>query len=256
MKFTTLAIFSITLAALPVSAQTTTIFSSVSDISFSSEGGASVASNTGGVATFQTGKNSSVWTELPVAYDLANTGDQISVTFDMTLSSTSSNTASTIDIVFSDSSTVGTTGTRWDGSYEFTAQVDPFATGNGVTFRDGAANNLGRFDTDAVFGTSTHTLTLTVERTGADEISVSFVSPSISSTLRTRPATTPLPTNIVDTFGFAFRGNAWNETDNDIEATIANFSMTTNASAVPEPSLYALTLGAIAIGLGILRRRQ
>jgi len=243
--------------------QGATIVSDINDLSFSYGGGTSENSQGAGSLVINSAKNSYAYASMPGTYDL-EIGETFSVTMDVTLDNTMVDTSSSFALSFSNSTVpaVGANGgTIWDDTYFYGVVLLPQNTNNGITFDEGDDSNLGKFDEDQVWGTSTHTLTFTLERTGAEEMTLSFASPTLSSTTRSvNNDIIPLPTTSFDTFGFTFRGNGWNEqfpasSGNRIEATIANFSIDTTGTLIPEPSGAALLAMGLA-GFAWLRRRR
>jgi len=213
----------------------TTVVNSVTNLTFTYGGGSSEMSNTSGVLQIQSKKNSYAFASLPSAYTL-QTGDTLSVTMDLTLDNSPANTASSLDLSFSDSTTSATGGTIWDGSYHYTVDLDPVTLSNGLGFSEGDDNNLGKTNLDEIMGTTVHTVTFTLERTGADELTLSFQSPTLKSTAFSRTNDViPLGTVTFDTFGITFRGNAWNEDfgGSTIIVSIDDFSISTTATSGP-----------------------
>lgn len=238
-------------AAASLSAQTT-IVNSISDLSFSYSGGTSEASSGAGTLGIQTAKNSSALASLPNTYQL-DVGESMTVTFDMALSNefTGTGTANSFNISFN------------DNPEYYQVKVNPVLSNNNdlvnnIVFAEDGDNNLGKFNADATFGTSTHTFTFEIQRTGADEMSLSFVSPTISSTERTvTNDVTPISTTFSQ-FEFSFSSDVWNEDfgGSTNVANISNFSIETTGSVIPEPSTYAMIAGAMVLGLCALRRRK
>ncbi|MGE9296470.1 MAG: PEP-CTERM sorting domain-containing protein, partial [Puniceicoccales bacterium] len=100
----------------------------------------------------------------------------------------------------------------------------------------------------------------TLERTGANEMSLSFVSPTLMTTERTVTNDALTISTSFSEIAFRMGGNAWNETFPPDSHTpiidITNFTVSTTGSVIPEPSHYALALGAIAMAGLIIRRRK
>ena len=232
-----------------------TIVSSVTDLSFTYSGGASQVSSSAGTLVIETSKNSSATAALPAAYQLGTVGSTLGLTFDFAFDNAMSDATSSFNIAFGDSSTAG--------GYEFFVRLNPVTTGNGITFSESDDTNLGKSNLDSAFGTTTHTVSFTLERvaagTGLDALELAFSSPTLSATLRSQGNDiTPLKTDVFDTFAFGFTGNGFNEefpasSGNRLDATITNFSIATTGSQIPEPRVSML----LAIGmLSLLRRRR
>ncbi|WP_309396062.1 PEP-CTERM sorting domain-containing protein [Cerasicoccus maritimus] len=230
--------------ALTLSAQTT-IVSSVSDLTFSYSGGASEASSGAGTLAIETSKNSSATANLPSTYQLA-VGETMSITLSLELDNLMADTGSSFDIAFA------------DGAEYYQVRLNPVTTTNGITFSEDGDSNLGKFATDATLGTVTNTMTFTLERTGTDEMSLSFSSPTLSSTTRTATNdVSPISTSFGQIM-FDFSGNGWNEDfgGSTIVANLSNLSIETTGTVIPEPSTYAMILGAAVLTLGVMRRRS
>ncbi|MEM7809212.1 MAG: glycoside hydrolase family 16 protein [Planctomycetota bacterium] len=192
----------------------------------------------------KTAKNAAVTAELPTFKNLSAAGSSLTVDFDIRLSHVPADANSTLGIGFADSTT---------GDYFYKVLLDPLADTKGAIFAEGGDNNLGKTGVLG-FGTARHDVTFTLEGLGNGDLILTLVSDlltngSASYTLDVLPATTL----DLDTIFFEFNGNAWNETfgssNNRINATITNFSISHN----PEPA--SLTLAAAA-GLLFLRRRR
>lgn len=228
-----------------LSASAVTIVSSVSDLTFAYSGGASEAGSSAGSLSIESSKNSDAIASLPASYQLG-IGDTMTITFDMSLDNIMADTSSTFDIRFAD-----------DLKF-YGVRLNPVNTTNAITFDEDADNNLGKFNSDAPMGTSTNTFTFSIERTGADEMSLSFSSPTYSSTTRTQTNdVTPINTIFSD-LEFGFTGNGWNEDfgGSTVVATISNLTIDTTGTVIPEPSTYAMMIGASVLALGIMRRRK
>jgi len=215
----------------------TEVVSTTNDLVFQYHGGASEIINSNGVLRVKTRKNSAAYATLPDVYSLGLT-DAISVTFDLTLSDVPENTSSQLEISFSDSATLATSGAIWDGSYDYTVDLDPVTPANGLGFSEGNDNNLGKTSLPAPLATTTHTVTFTLERIGADTLTLTFSSPTLSSVpFFAENDIIPLGTNDFDTIGLSFRGSAWEETfdGSPLVLTVENFSVTTRIAPPVDP---------------------
>ncbi len=225
------------------------IVGDVNDLDWNYSGGASEASTGAGSLTIQSSKNSSAFASLPGPYQIAN-GQTITVTLTVQLDHVPTDTNSTLDVSFSDSTTEATNGTLHDSTYNYKVQLNPVTTGNGIQFAEGNDPNLGKFNEATAWGTNQHTITFQIENVAPD-LELSVASPTLSPTTRqVNNDVTPVQTTTFDTVSIEFRGNAWNEDasgGNNPQATITDFSIETTGTLVPEPAA-----GASLIGLGTL----
>lgn len=246
-----LPVFSLLALGMAAHGQTT-VADEIGDLSFSYQAGSSQVSSSATSLSIQTSKNSFASADFSSAYDLG-VGDSITVSFSMALDAVFTDTFSSFDFGFVDSTIAGSVGVP-DLGYDYAVQFDPVDTSNGIGFREGDDNNLGKFDTSSGFGTNTNTFTFSILRTGADTCDITGDS-NISSVARTvGNDVTPLQTTSFDRFYLAFRGSGWNEDlgSGTAVATLSDFSITTT---VPEPSAYALLSGLLGLSYVMLRRR-
>ncbi|WOO41026.1 hypothetical protein [Rubellicoccus peritrichatus] len=232
---------------LTMSASAVTIVNSVSDLSFSYSGGASEASSGVGSLGIQTSKNGGALASLPNTYSLA-VGETMSISFVMQLSDqfVSSASGASFDISFN------------DGAEFYEVRLNPETTANGMTFGENGDTNLGKFNTDAAFGTIANTFNFTIERTGADEVSLSFSSPTLSSTTRTVTNDVSPINSLFSELNFGFSGNIWNEEFSGLTnvANITSLTIDTTGTVIPEPSTYTMLLGTMILMLGLLRKQK
>ncbi|WP_309382189.1 PEP-CTERM sorting domain-containing protein [Cerasicoccus frondis] len=228
-----------------------TIVSSVSDLTFDFSGGAAEVSSGADTISISTSKNSFATASLPDTYQLG-LNETMSITFDLQLDNVPTNTASTFNINFANS----------DGDF-YQARVNPLDTDtNGdLTFGEkvggSSDTNLGKYQLLNSMGITAHQMTLLIERTDVDEMSITYSSPTLSTP---RTVTNDLTTinSIFDEIQFNFGGDAWGEDfdGSPMIATISNLTIDTTGSVIPEPSTYAMVLGASVLTLGIMRRRK
>ncbi len=230
--------------ALSLNAQTT-IVSSISDLTLNYSGGASEAGSGVGEVSIQTSKNSDVNASLPATYQLG-VGNSISATFNMALDANFANTSSFFSVSFG------------DGVTYYSVRLNPNQSGNSVTTFQSNGSNIGSKQAqDNTFGIANNEFIFTVTRTATSEYELSFGSATLAD-----PAVSVTTTSILqDTFNeinFAFDGAGWNENlgSGTAVATISNFSIETDGSVIPEPSTYAMVLGAAVLTLGVMRRRK
>ncbi|WP_269540637.1 PEP-CTERM sorting domain-containing protein [Cerasicoccus fimbriatus] len=228
-----------------LSANAVTIVSSVSDLTFAYSGGASEAGSSAGSLSIESAKNSDAIASLPASYELG-VGETMTISFDMQFDNVLASTSSTFDIRFA------------DGLTFYGVRLNPVTTTNAITFDETSNTNLGKFSTDAGMGTNVNTLTFEVERTGLEEMTLSFSSPQISSTERSRTSTGVPVDSVFSQLAFEFTGSGWNEDfgGSMAIATITNLTIDTTGTVIPEPSTYAMMIGASVLALGIMRRRK
>ncbi len=221
--------------------QAETLVDNVGDVTWNASGGAGVldsnaATNT---LTIETAKNSDVTAALPSSIALTNAGDYIEVTLDFVLDHIPANTSSWYEVGFSNSGS----------GYFYEIDFKPRGGTQNAKFEDTGSTNLGKHDTTAD-ANSVHTISFRITHVdGAGDIQLTADGNHIASGPVTTDATAGGDTTI-DTFFFEFNGNGFKEKfdDQNIQATITNFSVTTN---VPEPA----GMGLMGVGSLLLMRR-
>ena len=237
-----------------LSASAATVVDEIGDLTFQYQSGASEASSSATALGIQTSKNSYAYASLPNTYEIQD-GESITVSFDLTMSDTITGSGNSFDIGFIDSNTPGTASNL---GYDYSSQVDPADTANGLQFREGGDANLGKFNTLSGFGTTINSFTFELARTGTEAYELSLTSNLLNSTKTVGNDVIPLATTTFDRVYFAFRGNGWSEDfgGSTAVATVNNFSIDTTGSAVPEPSSFALLTGIGVLALVGGRRRR
>lgn len=212
----------------------------------SGDGVSSQVEDAGQTLVITTNKNRDIHADLTNPAVLDEVGDSISVSFDFQLEQTPTETSSSLQIGFIDSSTTEL--------YGYYADLNTLGGTNGLVMSENGTDdpNLGKHDSNAM-GATVNSMTFTLTRIASGtglELTVDSALVTSSGTFSSEADTIPLPTTSFDRFFISFKGNEWN-LDNDL--TITSFTVDSNA-VIPEPGSLMLTL--FGAGLLMVHRRR
>lgn len=208
--------------------------------------------NVGSDMTVLSSTNDEFWASLPQRYELAEVGDYLSMSFDLSINALPSNTSHEFSIRFND--TV-------NNHYYETRLRPASSTDGGIMSETGDTNLGGRFDTFIwPTGSETISLNFTLTRVTPNlpndtgfELTASGNNTANANTFNASRFSDvfPLGTTGFNEVVFRFSGNSW-ANSNNIQLELSNLSLTTN---VPEPASGTLLVSA-GLLLALRRKRR
>lgn len=217
------------------------------------DGNSSSPVNVGSSMTVLADTNDQLWASLPERYELAEVGDFLSMSFDLSINSLPASVSADFNIRFYDSV----------NDYFYETRIRPNDDiGGGIMSETDDSNLLGgRFNTFIwPTGSETISLSFTLTRVTPDlpdnsgfELNATGSNTANASTFdATRSSDVdPLGTTAFDQIVFRFSSNSW-ASSNDIQLNFSNLNVTTN---VPEPASGALLVSA-GLLLALRRKRR
>ncbi len=219
-------------AALSTPAETRTY--SAADLVWSDSGSA-VSSLTNGVLEITAAKNSQVTAALPSRAALSETGNTVSVSFDITVSG---------GPFPDDSSTFRVGLNNSDLSYAYYAAFEPAGGTSQAIFGESGDSNLGRFDVlslEAVPRTLRFTLKKTDLAAGLDLTAAGTLVDTAGNTITVEPDIVPASVTTFNEVYFYCSGNLWT---NRQKITLSNLTVKT---VLPDPAPQTVTFTGWAL---------